>query len=675
MNQISQKIRTVGIVVVFSAVFLFFGLRLIKLQVVEHDHYVQLANLQTPVTQTVPAARGEIVDRYGRPLVTNRTGFGVVFDRSFLPKGRENEIILRLSGIMTEAGEVWIDTLPMQTTEPLHFLPDRENDVSRLKKFLNLESYATADDVWHWLQERYALTEGGYTLQQQRLIAGVRYEMEQRGFSRRTRYTFAEDIKVSTMARIKEASFDLPGVDVQESAIRDYLTGDIAPHIIGRLGPIYQDELDIYNKDKGYSANDIVGKEGIEKAFEEQLRGHSGTREITYQNGEVLSVVETETPQPGNTVVLSIDRELQKVTQLALENRIKQLQVERKPGFGRESNAGAAVAIEIKTGDVLAAATYPSYNLNTYGADYSANVTNELLPLYNRAVLGGYAPGSIYKPMVASAALNESVIERSSTVFCNHTYLFYAPSYTPSCMYFHGTIDTARALAVSCNVFFYDVGRRLGIEKMEEYARAFGLGEPTGIELPEMKGQVGSPALREKQGGEWYPADVIQAAIGQGDNMFSPLQLANYAATLARGGQRLKLNMVKSIVSYNFEETIQQTEPQLLGDAHLSSEAVSVVQQGMNDAARQSYGTGYSIFGNYPVNVACKTGTPETGTDLNATFIAYAPAEDPEIAIFIVIEKGYNGYLCGPVAKAVFDQYFFANKDAQSPAAAQTLLP
>ena len=675
MNQQSQGIRTIVLTVFFAALFLIFGLRLIKLQVVEHEHYVQLANLQTPVTQTVPAARGEIVDRYGRPLVTNRTGFGVVFDRSFLPRGQENEVILHLSQLMEQAGEEWIDNLPMEKQEPFAFLPDRDNDISRLKKFLNLESYATADDVWHWLQDRYKLTESGYTPQQQRLIAGVRYEMEQRGFSRRTRYTFAEDITVSTMARIKEASFELPGVDVQENAVRDYLTGDIAPHIIGRLGPIYQDELELYSKDKGYNQNDTVGKEGIEKAYEEQLRGHSGTREITYQNGEVLSVIETQAPQPGNTVVLTIDRELQKVTQLALENRIKQLQVERKPGLGRESNAGAAVAIEVKTGDVLAVATYPSYNLNTYSADYGQNVTNELLPLFNRAVQGAYAPGSIFKPLVASASLNEGVIDRGSTVYCAHTYTYYAPSYTPSCMYFHGSIDTTRALAVSCNVFFFDVGRRLGIEKMEQYARLFGLGEPTGIEIPESKGQVASPALRQAQGREWYPADVIQAAIGQGDNMFSPMQLANYAATLARGGQRLKMNLVKSIVSYNFEETLQQTEPTVVGDANLSEEAVSVVRQGMNDAARKSYGTGYSIFGNYPVNVACKTGTPETGTDLNATFIAYAPVEDPEIAVFIVIEKGYNGYLCGPVAKAIFDQYFFANKDAQSPATAEILLP
>ena len=682
MNPTTQRIRNIVLTALFCAIFVLFGLRLVKLQIVEHDHYIQLSNLQTPVTQTVPAARGEIVDRYGRPMVTNHTGFNVVIDRSFLPKGEENNVILHLAQLMHTAGESWIDNLPMEKTQPFAFLPanegdtTRQSDIARLKKHLNLGNYASADDVWHWLKDRYRLEEGDYTPEEQRIIAGVRYEMEQRGFSRRTRYTFAEDITVSTMARIKEASYELPGIDVQESTIRDYVSGDIAPHIIGRLGPIYQDELELYSVENGYSPNDVVGKEGIERSFEEQLRGRSGTREITYQNGEVLRVVETETPQPGNTVVLTLDRELQKVAQLALENRIKQLQVEQPSGLGREANAGAVVVIEVKTGDVLAAATYPSYDLRTYRQDYNKNVTDERLPLFNRATLGLYTPGSIYKPLVDTAALNESVIERGSTVVCNHVYTYYAPSYTPSCMYTHGAIDSVRALAVSCNVFFYDVGRRLGIEKMEQYARAFGMGEPTGVEIPESTGQVASPELRQKKGREWQPADVIQAAIGQSDNIFSPLQLANYASTLANGGKRMKLNLVKSVVSYNFEETIMETKPTVMADAQLSQEAIDVVHQGMVDAARKGYGTGYSVFGSYPITVACKTGTPQAGSsDLNATYIAYAPAEDPEIAVFVAIEKGYNGYLCGPVAKAVFDQYFFANKDVQGPAPVQTLLP
>ncbi len=524
-------------------VCIIFGIVLIEIQIVHGQSYAELATKGATRSQTIQAARGEITDRYGRPLVQNKVGYNVTLDKAYLTRGEENEIILRLLSLLQAAGEEWIDKLPITQTEPFSFYEEQETEIAKLKDFLDVGSYTSVDDVMSWLVERYELES--YTPVQQRMLAGIRYEMERQGFSITTPYTLAEDVDVSTVIQIKERSYELSGVMVTESTIREYVAGDIAPHLIGQIGPIYAEEY-AELKDQGYAMNDTIGKSGIEEAFESQLRGENGKRTITLNaNGEVIDATVTQSPVPGNSIMLTLDLDLQRIAQDSLEDEIQWLQANGEEGEGKEATAGAVVAIEVKTGEILAMASYPTYNLATYNQDYNTLLANPDNPLFNRALQGTYAPGSIFKPLVGTAGLQEGLITPSYTYTCNHVYTYY-DDYQPKCLGWHPNYTVMDALRVSCNIFFYDLGRRLGIDTLLDYAKQFGLGEPTGIELPEAIGHMASPAYSESIGEIWNPGDVLQASIGQGKSLFTPLQLAAYTATLANGGVRMKTHLVKS---------------------------------------------------------------------------------------------------------------------------------
>ena len=423
--------------------------------------------------------------------------------------------------------------------------------------------------------------------------------------------------------------------------------------------------------------NDIIGKSGIEEAFESQLRGQNGKRTITLNsNGEVIDAAVTEPPVPGNSIMLTLDIDLQRAAQDSMEQEIQWLQANGEEGEGKEATAGAVVAIDCNTGEVLAMASYPTYNLATYNQDYNDLLANPDNPLFNRALQGTYAPGSIFKPLVGTAGLQEGLITPSYTYTCNHVYTFYE-DYQPRCLGWHPNFTVMDALRVSCNIFFYDLGRRLGIDTLVDYASQFGLGEPTGIELPEATGHMSSPTYSESVGEIWNPGDVLQTSIGQSKSLFTPLQLATYTATLANGGVRMKTHLVKSVKSYSLDETVEDIEPEIVVDMGLSETAVSAIRDGMIRASGQNgySGTSGAYFGNYPISVASKTGTPETTGFPNGTYICYAPADDPQIAVAVVIENGYHGYWGAAVAKAIFDEYFFGKTNDQLPTAADTLLP
>ena len=672
-----KKINSNRVWILFGIIFaicLVFGLVLIEIQIVHGQSYSELATKGATRSQIIQAARGEIADRYGRPLVQNKVGYNITLDRAYLTKGEENEIILRLLDLLTAAGDPWIDKLPITDTEPFAFREGQESEVSKLKDFLKVGSYTNVDDVMSWLVERYQLEK--YTPLQQRQLAGIRYEMERQGFSITTPYTLAADVAVSTVIQIKERSYELSGVMVVESTIREYVAGDIAAHLIGQIGPIYAEEY-AELKDKGYAMNDIIGKSGIEEAFESQLRGQNGKRTITLNsNGEVIDAAVTEPPVPGNSIMLTLDIDLQRTAQDSMEQEIQRLQANREEGEGKEATAGAVVAIDCNTGEVLAMASYPTYNLATYNQDYNDLLANPDNPLFNRALQGTYAPGSIFKPLVGTAGLQEGLITPSYTYTCNHVYTFYE-DYQPRCLGWHPNFTVMDALRVSCNIFFYDLGRRLGIDTLVDYASQFGLGEPTGIELPEATGHMSSPKYSESVGEIWNPGDVLQTSIGQSKSLFTPLQLATYTATLANGGVRMKTHLVKSVKSYSLDETVEDIEPEIVVDMGLSETAVSAIRDGMIRASGQNgySGTSGAYFGNYPISVASKTGTPETTGFPNGTYICYAPADDPQIAVAVVIENGYHGYWGAAVAKAIFDEYFFGKTNDQLPTAADTLLP
>ncbi|MBC8571347.1 penicillin-binding transpeptidase domain-containing protein [Zongyangia hominis] len=651
-------VRTAVLAVLVLIVFVLFGVRLMQLQIVEGKDYLALAEKGDIKTQTIMAARGEIVDRNMEPLAKNRVGYDIVLDKVFMTKDMENQVILRLVDILKANNEPWIDNLPITMEEPFQFMEGREDDVAKLKETLGLQNWATLENVMDAMVEEYKIE--GLDPVQTRIIAGVRYEMVDKGYSIENPYTFASDVSMDTVAKVKENNLDLPGADVYETPIREYVNGTVAPHIVGQIGPIYKEEY-AELKDKGYLLNDTVGKSGIEQYFESYLRGENGTRDITLNNKGIVSNVETtKAPKAGNTVVLTIDSELQKVAAKALEDEIKLLNATAKEGEGKEANAGVVVAVDTRTGEILAAVNYPSFDLSTYRQNYNTLSQDPLRPLFNRAFEGTYTPGSIFKPCVATAALTEGIITPESTVQCSGTYLYYAPSYTPGCLGVHGQTTVFKALMRSCNIFFYDVGRRTGIENIAKYAKALGLGVPTGVEIGEAKGVVASREYRENVMGEqWHPGDVIQASIGQSDNKFSPLQLANYVCTIANKGKRKNLHIVKEIRSYNQDQVVETFSNEVVET--VSTPAVfDTVIEGMRLAASPQ-GTSVHVFDNYPYTVAAKTGTPETKEFPNSTYICFAPVEDPQIAIVVVIEKGWHGYTGAPVAKKVFDQYFFGS--------------
>lgn len=658
MSQREKGLRTILLLCLLLAVFGAFVLRLMRVQIVEGESYRALIEQGSTRKQIIEAARGEIVDRNGTPLSLNATGYNIVLDKAFLPTSRQNSVILELTRLLQNAGEVWIDNLPISRTQPFAFEEGEQEAaaIARLKKEINVQESAPVDDVLYWLAERYRLQE--FTPNEQRTIAGVRYEMERRGFNIEVPYTFAENVSITTVAKVKERSFSLEGTDVLESPIRQYAGGDLMPHILGFTGPIYAEEYDAL-KDKGYKRNDTLGKAGIEKAFEDELRGSSGTRSITINaKGDVIDVVSEVDPVPGNTVVLTIDKRLQRTAADALEKQIINLQNTAPAGEGKEADSGAVVLMHCKTGEILAAVNYPSYDRETYRFAYQTLLDDPRKPLINRAVQGTYAAGSIYKPSVATAALATGVVAPESTINCTRVYTALGASYQPKCLSYHGPINVLDALRYSCNIFFYESGRRLGIDTINKFSAQYGLGQPTGIEIPETVGELSSPESKARHGGgQWYEADTVQSAIGQLYNSFSPLQMANYAATIGNRGKRMETHLVRSVESYTRSETIKKTQPVLADTVQADNAVFETVIEGMVRASR--IGTAQRYFGNYPIDVASKTGTPETVELPNSTFIAFAPANDPEIAIAVLIEKGWHGYTGAPVAKEIFDAYFY----------------
>lgn len=653
MKQAKMRLIALGAVVWF--VFGLFVFRLAQVQIAEGESYLAAQQKGSSKTQVIKAPRGEIVDCNGKPFSRNNACYDIVFDKALSPADSENGNILSLIKILRNSNEAWIDNLPLVLEGNSVVFTDDEAAVTKLRKFLETNIYTTASDLFYWLKERYNLE--GMSDSDARDVAAVRYEMERKGYSMAVRYTFAENISLDTAITIRQMASLFTGIEVAETARRSYIDGDLAPHIIGRVGAIFADELENYlSQNKGYTREDLVGKEGIEKAFESVLRGTDGVRRIDLDASyRVTGISEEQAAVPGNTVVLTIDKDIQRAARDALIEEIKYLNENAPAGEGKEANAGAVVAIDIKKSEVLAAVTYPSYNLETYSADYSQTASDPLYPFLNRAFSGVYAPGSCFKPVVGAAGLAEGIITPTAKVICQRVYSF-LPTYQPTCLGYHGPMTLADALRASCNIFFYDTGRQLGIAKINEYAKALGLGVPAGIELSEAKGTQCDPNTV-------YPGDVLQAAIGQLDNGYTPVQLANYCATIARRGVRKELSLVKSISSYyNWQDAIESHVPKTASTLEVAPEIFDPIFDGMHQAAQSPNGTAYRYIGDYPISIACKTGTPQTHEFPNSTFICFAPVEDPQIAIAVVIEKGWHGYTGAPVARAVFDSYFFPEK-------------
>ena len=662
------------IIVVLLAFGVYF-VRLFQWQVIETDKYKSISEEDSNFYVKIDAARGQIFDCNGEVLAGNKTSYNVVMDALDIEDDR-NPAIAKVLEYLKEDGVSWVDKLPIKINEAgeYEFIADRESEIEYLKSssMLAVQSYATADDCMTLLTERYGVSE--YSKQEARDIISVRYYMTKTGFSRSDPFTIAEDVPLETIEKITEHASEMPGIEIEVSTARDYTdVGTIAPHLVGTLGSISEEQYNYYTDNdmlystdnlKGYSLTDSVGQSGAEDAFEDILRGTSGKLTVDLDStGEVLSEEISEAPQEGNSVALTINSTLQQVANESLARNVKY--ANQATG---DCTAGAVVVLDVDTFGVLAASTYPSYDLEKYSTDddyYNNLLEDENSPHFNRAFDGIYTPGSVFKPLTAITALEEKIITKNFTYTCVGYYDYYEKDNPPTCIdgNIHGTVDIFSAIKYSCNCFFFDVGRQTTVSRMDVYADAFGLGTKTGIEVSEATGIMSSPTeYLGNHGDTWIDGLTIQTAIGQCDSMFSPLQLATYCATIANNGVRLKTHLYSKTLSYDGTEVLDEYVPEVACDSQVSKKTLKTVQEAMSYVSDYG-GTAADTFMNYGVKIACKTGTAEnTSHQDNTVFICYAPYDDPEIAIAVVLEYGKEGQFSRAVAKDILDAYFFSDE-------------
>lgn len=689
-------LRTRMVLILFGVLLALFAWVLYDLQVVNGSAYLEQSTRKIASTETVQAARGAILDRYGRVLVDNRVTYQVTLDASLMGgvQGR-NETVLALLRACREQGVEWNDSLPVSDTLPFRYTVElpyetvtvdedgneirRDTQLKRLCTELRLRSVtsgSTAGDLVGALRSYFEVKQD-LGDNEARALVGVLYELTLRSKDiARSTYVFTRDVDIGLITVVKERR--LPGVKIETASVREYHTA-CAAHILGQVGAITSEAWENY-KDRGYSMSDTVGISGVERAFEDLLRGTSGVKDIELsQSGKVVSeswhmapeTGEPQTPDPGDNVMLTLDIKLQEAVEEALGRHI--------PGMTEESFKGACVITDM-TGGVLASASYPTYDPATYYSNYGQLSTDPLQPLYNRALQGLYAPGSTIKMAVAAGALTEGVITPREKILDTGRYKHYDRiEDQPMCWYYrqygltHGYENVSEAIRDSCNVYFYETGLRLGIDKIDRYAALFGLGETTGLELYEEKGEMAGPETSAAHGQAWYEGETMYAAIGQGNTQVTPIQLANYISTLANGGSHYPTHLLKTVKSSDFSRVVDQYEPVARDEIGLDPVNLEAVKKGMGMLA--SEGSVAAYFRTLPVKVGAKTGTAQVArnSEANAILVAFAPYDDPEIAISIVVERGGSGTLVAGIAQEILE-YYFSARDAMDSAVVENTL-
>ncbi len=665
----------INILVLFALILaLILFSRITDLQLVKGSYYAQIAEQRLYNNDTLSAPRGEISDRYGRVIVTNKDAYSIVINDLFENNQELNNTLTRLISLADSDSLQYEDTLPISYEYPYEFrfgqVPGVSSNETEWKKSFDISSGATADEIINILADKYEFTDKNDKTLLRKLV-GIRYDMERRKFSSGNPFTYAQDISMKLVSKIKEIPDDLIGVDVVSNPIRSYPLGSTASQLLGQVGIIYAEEY-AELKEKGYKMTDTLGKDGLEKYLETYLKGTDGMKNLGLTvNGETIGLAEDISSVPGNKAVLTIDADVQKTAEESLAEAVALM----KEAGAADIEGAAAVAIQVDTGEIIAMANYPTYDPATFRQNYSKLSQDKNKPMFNRCIGGAYPPGSTFKPLTALAGLQEGLITGSELINCNGPYEAYAPSYRPACWVYndyggsHEYINVIKALEVSCNIYFYETGRRLGIDKLNQYGKAFGLGELTGIEISgEAKGILAGPEYRKSNNindGIWYPGDTIQAAIGQSDNMFTPLQMANYVATIANGGTRYAPHLVKEIIKYDGSETLVSFEPKILNKIDITPENLSLVQQGMRSVV--SDGSSKVSFEDAKYEAAGKTGTAQTRRDKtpHSWFISYAPFDDPKLAIAVIVEYGGVNSLgkhVSRVAKNMYDAYFFSSE-------------
>ena len=697
---------------VFFAFLLIFAGILYDAQVVNYETFLARSTTQVTTTETVESSRGIVTDRNGKVLVSNREIYTINFDAdAVVPAEGETQSVavsralLRLLQLCRDEGVTWNDSLPISSD--LSYTIDTASDVARLRfqsylldlgwseselsganpipmmtQKLRTQTKSTSSqltvDIFLDLMRQEFGVDPEFTNAEARDVIGVLYELDlrQREVTYST-YTFAEDVSVELISILTDGSFQ--GVIIGTRSVRQYNT-DCAAHILGRIGALdSKEERDALNADYNaakengedtslyhyYAASDYVGKTGVEAAFEYYLRGWDGKRIITTnEEGKITSELYSIEPQPGATVALTIDIDFQQKVEEALAAAVEAMnEADRAEGKENVGTRGAAAAVvSVADSDVLALASYPTYSLRNYNAEYNSYLENPGNPFFNRALNGTYAPGSTFKLCTSVAALESGVITPNTKIYTTGKYTYWA-DYQPACWIYnqyggsHGRINVSEAIFHSCNYFYYEVGRLMGIDTLNAYATAFGLGQPTGIELSEKTGILDGPEYRAQTEDLWVGGTVLQCAIGQGSSLFSPLQLANYVATLVRGGDRYAAHLLDSVTTKDGTTLVSTTETELLSVVDMSQSTLSVVKKGMGDLVTN--GSISQYFKECIVTAGAKTGSAQIGTEVaNGVFVCFAPFDNPEIAVAIVIEQGGSGSALAATAVNILNAYF-----------------
>ncbi len=677
MERITRR-RALLLLLFVALVLSFFAFKIYDVQIIQTGGNTDNTSTFTTYTR-VKAARGEILDKNGNVLVSNRASYDLVINHYVLISADgTNNYLYDLIQLCDSQGISYTDRFPISQERPFTYTLSEYNSAwqgyfqTYLEYKGGLDSDITAPLLVEKLRDKYQIP-AEWTDDEARRVIGLRYELDLRQcVGTLANYVFLTDASDEDLSVIME--LNVPGLNVEASTVREYNT-TYASHILGYVGAMNAEQWEYFKDIEGYEMDAEVGQDGLEEAYEEYLHGVDGWREDTVAtDGTLISSRYITEPQAGANVEVSIDISLQRTAEDALKKVIEDLRA--GDGDGSDAGGGAVVATDVKTGQVLVCGSYPNYDLSTFFEDYNELAADEYSPLYNRALLGAYPPGSTYKMSMVVAAIESGLINSQSTITDYGKFTKYS-GFDASCLAYsltgstHGTINAAVALQKSCNYFFYVLGDTIGLSSMDDTAKKLGLGEPTGVELYESVGHRANAETKAQlyKGDDsgWYKADQILAAIGQSDNRFTPMQLCVYTATLANQGKRYKATFMNRVVSSDYRSLYLKNEPTLLSQMDMSDEAFNTVKEGMYMVANVSGGTAYSTFRNYPITVAAKTGTAQTGISSasdNAAFVCYAPLDDPQIAIAVYVEKGGHGSTLATVAKSILDVYFSVGETA-----------
>ncbi len=669
--------REAVIVMMTSIISTIFIITLVNIQLVNGSTYRALSETKMLRTETIPAARGEILDRNGVILATNELVDDLVIYKVDITSQQQNEIILRVIDILTSNGDEVYSSFPLNETSDNFNFENKAQELS-WKEDLNFEEDATFEEIIDIYVYRYGLED--YERETAIKIINVRYEAGLMGYSLFNPVTIAKDISEKSVAEIEEKNLEIPGIKTKQTVKRVYPYGDLFAHSVGYVSNISRDEYNTLKED-GYKLNSIVGKTGIEESFEEYLKGEDGIKKTEVSSmGIISSETITTRPISGDSVTLTLDYRLQTVAEQALIDVINDVNADRIEEAGGSSegvelsNSGAVVVMDTATGEILAMVSYPSFDPNLFvtGIDYldwREITTNALNPLHNRVISGTYSPGSTFKMLMGVAALEEEVLTVEEEILDKGVYPL---GHNPKCWIHdrygidHGYVNVSEAIQVSCNYFFYDVGVRLGIANIIEYATLFGLSDKTGIEISgEVEGKI---AGETRDPDNWYVGQTLSASIGQEASSFTPIAMVNYIGALANGGTLNRVSLVKKVtddenITLSLEDLNSHIEKETSvvyeeRNLDIDEEYLDAITYGMSLVTSQG-GSAYSAFKDLGVNVAGKTGTAEVyGKTSNGLFVGYAPYENPKIAVYAVVEQGGEGTYVANVVKPILEEYF-----------------